>query len=131
MHQIYHNNIIRCLWLNCRKRASSILRLVVHAGNISSILQITQILTIVYSSIIIFTCNLIEVFLKLFLPFIYYAFVFKHFSNPFLNFVQHYHVKIITRNSCLLCDCKTVIKNEWGWLSLKITLRIIFEFEHI
>ena len=84
MHQIYHNNIIRCLCLNCRKRASNTLRQVVHAGNISSILQITQILTIVYSSIIIFTCTLMVPFLKLFLPFIYYAFVWKYFSNPFV-----------------------------------------------
>ena len=98
MHQIYHNNIIRCLWLNCRKRASNTLRQVVHAGNISSILQITQILTIVYSSIIIFTCTLMVPFLKLFLPFIYYAFVKSIFLTPSsFIFLLRNHVKIITR----------------------------------
>ena len=121
MHQIYHNNIIRCLWLNCRKRASSTLRLVVHAGNISGILQITQILTIVYSSIIIFTCTLMGLFLKLFLPFIYYAFVLNSiFLTP--SSIILYCVST-SKQYCiggLLCDCKTVIKNEWGWLSWKL-----------
>ena len=98
MHQIYHNNIIRCLWLNCRKRASSTLRLVVHAGNITGILQITQILTIVYSSIIIFTCTLMVSFLKLFCP----LFIMLLFKSIFLTpssiiFVLRNHVKIITR----------------------------------
>lgn len=40
LHHIYHNNIIRCLRLNCRKRAYATIR--IHAGNISGIYKLLK-----------------------------------------------------------------------------------------